>query len=634
MKALAPNTLIQNRYLIVQLIGKGGMGEVYLAVDQRLGSAVALKRTFFAEDEMLGNAFEREARILARLRHPVLPKVSDHFAENGEQYLVMEHISGDDLSKRLEAAQKPFPASWVLFWADQLLDALSYLHSHEPPIIHRDIKPQNLKLTDENHIVLLDFGLSKSSTGNTNLASGQSSGSVVGYTPHYAPMEQIRGTGTDARSDLYSLSATLYQLMTNVVPSDALSRADSLLNGMADPIRKISDITPEISPDVSAVILHGMEVSQDKRYGSAREMQKALRRAYTAMQDAMSAHTIAFNSQDAFSALPDVTPPIGTSIGNTGAVASYGSEPSTEASSGSSTFPTTGTSGGFPGSTNPGSQNLDATVNYQSAVEPELRQADVKTEVYRAGDSPLIGTGYETPQAEQSYNHNPTAPVEDFRPTENFQAGKGFSPDATVPLISLEESVRGSGDQQATPEFFTTPNVTGTTGSYGTGASAQTPDQDQSQATPTLQPAKPVIAPKKKSSSKLLIALGSLAVLFVLGLIGAGAVWYGYENYYVTQPTPTPTPAPTIEATPSPEASTQIITNTNSVDNSNSSNTNSDNSNSLTVSPTPFPTPTPEVRITEEPRPTPQTRDTQRPPRTPTQKATPVPKATKPPILH
>ena len=137
MKTLAPNSLIQNRYLIVHLIGKGGMGEVYLAVDQRLGSAVALKRTFFADDEMLGGAFEREARILARLRHPVLPRVSDHFAENGEQYLVMEHIAGDDLAKRLEIAQKPFPSSWVLFWADQLLDALAYLHSHEPPIIHR-----------------------------------------------------------------------------------------------------------------------------------------------------------------------------------------------------------------------------------------------------------------------------------------------------------------------------------------------------------------------------------------------------------------------------------------------------------------------------------------------------------------
>src|SRR3982750_4127042 len=232
MKALAQNTLIQNRYLVVHLIGKGGMGEVYLAVDQRLGSAVALKRTFFAGDEMLGTAFEREARILARMRHPALPKVSDHFTENQEQYLVMEHISGDDLAKRLEIAQKPFPVSWVMFWADQLLDALSYLHSHEPPIIHRDIKPQNLKLTDENHVILLDFGLSKNSTAQTRTddsGSTGSTGSVVGYTPHYAPMEQIRGIGTSPKSDIYSLSATLYQLMTNSVPADALSRADSLL---------------------------------------------------------------------------------------------------------------------------------------------------------------------------------------------------------------------------------------------------------------------------------------------------------------------------------------------------------------------------------------------------------------------
>jgi serine/threonine protein kinase len=211
MKPIAPNTLLQNRYLIVHLIGKGGMGEVYLAVDQRLGSAVALKRTFFTDDETFGNAFEREARTLARLRHPVLPKVSDHFTEDRMQYLVMEHIAGEDLSKRLETAGQSFPLSWVLFWADQLLDALTYLHTHEPPIIHRDIKPQNLKLTDENHIVLLDFGLSKNSIIESSGTS--TGGSIVGYTPHYAPMEQIRGTGTDARSDVYSLSATIYQIL-------------------------------------------------------------------------------------------------------------------------------------------------------------------------------------------------------------------------------------------------------------------------------------------------------------------------------------------------------------------------------------------------------------------------------------
>ncbi len=282
MKPLAANTLLQNRYLIVHLIGKGGMGEVYLAIDQRLGSAVALKRTFFSGDVMLGNAFEREARTLARLRHSVLPKVSDHFIEDDRQYLIMEHIAGDDLAKRQEISQKPLPLGWVLFWADQLLDALGYLHSQEPPVIHRDIKPQNLKLTDENSIILLDFGLSKNTVGEPRSAT---TGSIVGYTPHYAPMEQIRGTGTDARSDLYSLSATLYQLLTNVVPADVLSRADTLLGGNRDPIEPLNEINSEIPQKVSDIILRGMAVSQEKRFADAREMQKALREVYAQNQN-------------------------------------------------------------------------------------------------------------------------------------------------------------------------------------------------------------------------------------------------------------------------------------------------------------------------------------------------------------
>src|SRR5688572_30625708 len=320
MKPLSQNTLIENRYLIVHLIGKGGMGEVYLAVDQRLGSAVALKRTYFAGDEALAGAFEREARTLARMRHPVLPKVSDHFGEGEEQFLVMEHIAGDDLAKRLELAQKPFPVSWVMFWADQLLDALSYLHSHEPAIIHRDIKPQNLKLTDENHIILLDFGLSKTTTGQTNISSTGSTGSVVGYTPHYAPMEQIRGIGTNPRSDLYSLSATLYQLMTNVVPADALTRADAMLNELRDPIEPPHKLNPEIPSAVSEVILKGMEVSQEKRFPNARDMQKALRRAFTQMQEAMSAQTVAFNMQgENNAAIASLNAPVpGTSVPHPG----------------------------------------------------------------------------------------------------------------------------------------------------------------------------------------------------------------------------------------------------------------------------------------------------------------------------
>jgi serine/threonine protein kinase len=285
MNILTPNTVLQNRYLIVQLIGKGGMGEVYLAIDQRLGSTVALKRTILAGEENINKAFGREAKILARLRHPALPKVSDHFTENDLQYLVMEHISGDDLSQRLEITKKPFSLNWVLFWADQLLDALAYLHSHNPPIIHRDIKPHNLKLTDDNQIVLLDFGLVKNTIGETRLSV---SGSLSGFTPNYASMEQIRGTGTTAQSDIYSLAVTLYHLLTNVVPPDALTRADSLISGAGDPTIPINVLNPAISSELSDAILIGMNLSMEHRYREAREMQNALREFHSPVSQSFS----------------------------------------------------------------------------------------------------------------------------------------------------------------------------------------------------------------------------------------------------------------------------------------------------------------------------------------------------------
>src|SRR5919202_3644434 len=137
---LPPNTLLQNRYRVVRQIGEGGMGAVYVATDERFGSTVALKETFFRDAVML-KAFEREARLLNRLRHAALPRVSDHFEESEGQFLVMEYIPGEDLSQLLKArGGAGFPAREVLAWADQLLDALDYLHTQEPLVIHREIK--------------------------------------------------------------------------------------------------------------------------------------------------------------------------------------------------------------------------------------------------------------------------------------------------------------------------------------------------------------------------------------------------------------------------------------------------------------------------------------------------------------
>lgn len=272
---IAPGTVLQNRYLVERRVGEGGMGAVYVATDQRFGSTVALKETFF-DDPNLRKAFEREARLLNRLRHPALPRVSDHFNEGEGQFLVMEYIHGEDLSAMLKERGSPFAVARVLAWADQLLDALDYLHTQEPPVIHRDIKPQNLKLAARDQIVLLDFGLAKGSVVQTRVTA---TGSLFGYSFNYAPIEQMRGSGTDPRSDLYSLGATLYHLLTGSPPPDALTRATAVLDGEQDPLRPASDANPRVPAEVSEVLARAMRQTAAKRFATAEEMRAALRDA-------------------------------------------------------------------------------------------------------------------------------------------------------------------------------------------------------------------------------------------------------------------------------------------------------------------------------------------------------------------
>jgi serine/threonine protein kinase len=270
---LTPETVLQGRYRIVRQLGQGGMGAVYEAIDQRLDTMVALKETLFS-DERLRKQFEREARLLARLHHPALPRVSDHFSEAEGQFLVMQYIPGDDLSEMMNRKRGPFPADQVLTWADQLLDALDYLHTQDPQIVHRDIKPQNLKLTSRGQIILLDFGLAKGQAGEISRVTA--SASIFGYTPNYAPLEQIQGLGTDSRSDLYSLAATLYHLMTGVKPPDALTRAAAIVNGQPDPLVLASQANPAIGPELDHVLGKAMAQNRDQRFASASEMRKAL----------------------------------------------------------------------------------------------------------------------------------------------------------------------------------------------------------------------------------------------------------------------------------------------------------------------------------------------------------------------
>ncbi len=271
---LAAGTVLQSRYHLIRELGRGGMGFVYEATDQRLKRAVALKECHVGTDE-LKRAFEREARLLANLSHPLIPRVIDHFNDGDEQYLVMDFIPGDDLGKLLKKQKRRFTIAQVLYWADDLLDILEYLHTNIPPIIHRDIKPANLKLNVKGKAVLLDFGLAK---GSASEMSTMTVGiTVPGYSLHFAPLEQIQGAKTTPRSDLYALAATLYHLLTGNHPQDALTRATALLNDEKDPLLPILEVTPKAPARVASVLMQALALKPSQRPASAAAMRASLR---------------------------------------------------------------------------------------------------------------------------------------------------------------------------------------------------------------------------------------------------------------------------------------------------------------------------------------------------------------------
>jgi len=270
----APGETLQDRYRIVRQLGAGGMGAVYEAIDERLQVTVAIKETF-AVDERLRRQFEREARLLAQLNHPALPRVSDYFTEDGRVFLVMQFIGGDDLAQVISQQPGPFPRAQVIAWADQLLDALIYLHTRERQIIHRDIKPHNLKLTGNGQIALLDFGLAKTQVADQSTT--QTSPSIFGYTRRYSPLEQIQDQGTSPQSDIYALGATLYHLLTGIKPPDALVRAAALANSKADPLKPANEVHPVIGAELSSVLNRALALNPGGRFGTAGEFREALR---------------------------------------------------------------------------------------------------------------------------------------------------------------------------------------------------------------------------------------------------------------------------------------------------------------------------------------------------------------------
>ncbi len=259
---------LAGRYLIDSVIGVGGMGAVYRARDLHFPNVVKLvavkEMVNLAPDPMaratIIRNFEREANILATLDHRAIPRIYDYFTINERSYLVLEYVNGKDLEAIINERQEPLSELQVVTWAIELCDVLHFLHTLKPePIVFRDMKPSNVMVNQQDHIVLVDFGIAKT------FQTGQR-GTMIG-TEGYSPPEQYRGEATP-QADIYALGATLHHLMTRRDP-----RLEAPFSFAERPIRKYN---PNISPELEAVIFKALQYNPEDRFRTAEEMKKAL----------------------------------------------------------------------------------------------------------------------------------------------------------------------------------------------------------------------------------------------------------------------------------------------------------------------------------------------------------------------
>jgi serine/threonine protein kinase/Tfp pilus assembly protein PilF len=310
---LPRDTLLDDRYRIIELLGTGAMGSVYLSLDERLSCNVAVKGTIIKQFRLdpekeaeLRRAFEREAKLLANLQHEAIPRVVDYFTFEDEQYLVMEYIPGKDLFEQAEKMRRKdehFDVVKVSDWALQLLDALVYLHTQPEPVIHKDIKLSNIKINERNRLKLLDFGISKGYAGEmTKVDAGSLQMGTEEYSPleqflkfpsraaitlrqalsikHADKVEQILSQNTDARSDLYSLAVTIYRLLGGKPPADYLPRALAVWEGEPDPLVPVHEINPEVPVPVSNVLMHALALDKENRPWCAEAMREEFQAAW------------------------------------------------------------------------------------------------------------------------------------------------------------------------------------------------------------------------------------------------------------------------------------------------------------------------------------------------------------------
>ena len=267
MQTISLGGMVQGRYRVQHLLGQGGMGVVYQVLDTRLGGKLlAMKEmsdaalTDPAEKAAAIAAFRQEAELLAKLDHANIPKVSDFFTEGGKHYIIMEFVQGETLEARLARQGTPCSEPEVRLWATQLCDVLAYLHSQNPPVIFRDLKPSNIMITPQGQVKLIDFGIARlfkpGKTGDTQQMG----------TRGYAPPEQYgQGQQTDARSDIYSLGVMLHEALTRHDPASTPFRLP--------PVRQLN---PAVLAELEQIIARATQPNMQQRYQSAAELLQAL----------------------------------------------------------------------------------------------------------------------------------------------------------------------------------------------------------------------------------------------------------------------------------------------------------------------------------------------------------------------
>ena len=266
--------LLGNRYEIIEKIGNGGMATVYKATDKVLKRYVAVKilRDEYTTDEEFIRRFEAEAQSAARLTHANIVSIYDVGVEGNLYYIVMELIQGKTLKEIIIKERGPLPWKWSINMAIQIASALEMAHRNN--IIHRDIKPHNIIVTEDGVAKVTDFGIAKAVSNSTITAFGTTIGSV-----HYFSPEHARGGYTDAKSDLYSLGVVMYEMVTGRVPFDADTPVSVALKHMQEEPEEPIKVNPNVPIAVNKIIMKALQKDTNLRYQTASEMLVDLKRA-------------------------------------------------------------------------------------------------------------------------------------------------------------------------------------------------------------------------------------------------------------------------------------------------------------------------------------------------------------------